>query len=686
MTHSALRVARLPAVLALMVARTAAAQEPDSDVIVYLIRDDRALLESPRRDELVLERIVQPALRLSTLKANRFTTAAKCRGKLCTAEAIADAYFDYYPQAFPKTADEIARWIERNNTDKFIGDVVKAGTTIDLPCLPVSPRQDDAAANGVRLYEPCSQRYAIAKSAEILGNPVSARNAVTGLSDPRLLVDDTFTRMTLSQYRAAYGNEPAPRGHGKIVTARGDVQDPVNRLLTIELFAPLVEPVPRDCSMSPYRDAWLNRLQTIGPAAVGNAAATEPPLVILDWDFMTAGDPEKGHGRKVFAAATRMLECLGLPQLVPQKLELNPRMNEQGLVDIVTAACEAHPECDPAIADRFKNVCNRKEQNPQPFVQSEEEVEYLDARCWIRTHDPQGGLRQKVDQYVLRSIFEAQLRAGVWLNVSFGSLREEALGIHQAIETIDDTASMIFAAAGNGGTLRVSVFPQSVARNKRDRVVNVSFGDRDGTIKGSVSDNDNSGLTEVALLARGAEFGHSELTNVAGSSFSTPWVAAAAWVKRLVDQTQNTSIRAELIRASRAVKPDIAGKIASGGFFDPYLLLLGDRTRLVALDESSSDDVEMGDITYTVQMEDGGTSTRPVKFCGQGDVDYFIFTDPADGKNYLWKRDRLSGAVERHELLTITGTVRRAGHPSEPLTLKDFLAKYSEFTTRKECS
>ncbi|MGZ5443331.1 MAG: hypothetical protein ACXW5U_15860 [Thermoanaerobaculia bacterium] len=656
-------------------AQEASGSKTDEPVYVYIIRNDRGVLNNPNFDAITQKHIIEPSLQLADKLDRHFTAKAICKKPPCSPEEIVDAYFDYYPTTFPTTSARIAGWVRENNPEAFkVGDA-DIGDTIDLPCLSVSPQQTRGYVEGNRITSPCGD---VAVAGAFGWEPETLPALLwTSPEDPRRAVNETVERMTLEEYRIAYP-APPPESVAKIATARGDLTNAENRLMSVTFLSDVPSPDETDCRVTPYRAAWQQRLAALDVAAI-KTISEKQGLVLIDWDF------ERGHGKKVKAVADRMLDCLGLPKLQPQVLDLHPRRNTVKLEQLVRKACKNSRTCDPSIENMFSNICERQSEPAQPFVTTEETL-YLDALCWIGTRNPPDSLEQQIDQYVLRAAFEESLESGSWINVSFDMRRDEAESIHQTVDRRKDSRSMIFAAAGNKGAVDASLSPQGLARDRPARVVNVTFGKRDGTIEGAVSSMDEvKGLSEVAVLAPGSGFQHTDFAaGSAGSSFASPWVAAAAWVKRLVDKTGRESIRRELIRASRSVRADIFAKVTSGGFFDPYLLMAEDSRRMVTADESTFKPLVAGTMDYIyfdvdLNREQDGT----IQICGQSNADYFIYE--AGSKTYLWKRPR-AGIPNVVELRSLRARIQYEGEAQpEEIPLPQFVQRYGEFTTFKVC-
>lgn len=675
-------------VLAMLTAPVLTAQAPVSDAQppgdepwVYVIRNDRGMLNSSNADALIRKNIVEPALHLADTANWRMPALVRCKKPPCSPEAVVDAFFDYYDAKFPTTTKKLSDWVRRNNEEAFAGEGAEAGREIVLPCLTASPQQGWKYRTGSRLVIPCQET---ARGAAADRMTVSIASSVPILDeDPRRQVNESIERMTLAAYRRAF-KEPPAEHIARIVTARGDFNDPESRLMDVTFLGPPDMDDDADCRETPFRSTWERRLTTLDLATIEAVAKDKKfGLVLIDWDF------HSGHGKQVRAVARRMLQCLKLnSQIDPAILDLHPRRNPQGLEDLVRLKCRNSSTCIADKASHFASVCEWRKQEAEALPKDRvnpnaEEGLYLDALCWIRTTQPPDGLNQRIDQYVLKAVFEDSLSSGSWMNLSFDMRRDQAESIRQSIEQRSGSPSMIFAAAGNSGTVSADVSPQGMARDRRDRVVNITFGTANGEIIGATSAH---GVSEVTVLAPGTGFRHDDIpVDGVGSSFASPWVAAAAWVKRLVDATGRKEIRGELIRASRPVRTDIFSKVVSGGFFDPYLLLVDSGQRIVTAEAASTAMVVDGRIDFDFFMPLLNPNPLPgvIQFCGQIDAD-FAFYKTADGKTMLWRRPRNEEGFTL-EVRNVKATLIHADQTQEILEGDAFLAKYAEFTTKKVC-
>jgi hypothetical protein len=102
----------------------------------------------------------------------------------------------------------------------------------------------------------------------------------------------------------------------------------------------------------------------------------------------------------------------------------------------------------------------------------------------------------------------------------------------------------------------------------------VSHGAADGALYGSSPGRAGGGKVDVLAPGCGIAFERLRATD-SGSSYAAPIVAAAAWIKSLLDSTPAAEMRAHLMQASLLVPPRTSPFVISGGVFDPARLLSG---------------------------------------------------------------------------------------------------------------
>jgi REP element-mobilizing transposase RayT len=141
-------------------------------------------------------------------------------------------------------------------------------------------------------------------------------------------------------------------------------------------------------------------------------------------------------------------------------------------------------------------------------------------------------------------------------------------------DTLISKQSFVVVAAGNeAAEVRADLFPQSAA-SIFPEFINVSHGAADGALFGSSTGRAGGGKVDVLAPGCGIAFERLRATD-SGSSYAAPIVAAAAWIKSLLDSTPAAEMRAHLMQASLLVPPRTSPFVISGGVFDPARLLSG---------------------------------------------------------------------------------------------------------------
>jgi hypothetical protein len=196
---------------------------------------------------------------------------------------------------------------------------------------------------------------------------------------------------------------------------------------------------------------------------------------------------------------------------------------------------------------------------------------------------------------------------------------------------VEQRRSLALVAAGNDpGELRPGWLPQESA-GTYPTLVNVSFGSRAGLVWGPRSGTVDKTL--VSLLAPGCGYDSLGFSD-RGTSFASPYVAAAVWVKHLVDQTPPLTMRRALLAAAQPVPGEAAG-IEAGGFFDPARLLIESRPHLVRRADSTVEHVVSPVMTVTCSV---GEKMLQFPVRPRTDSLQSVVVYQRDGRHYLWHR------------------------------------------------
>lgn len=295
---------------------------------------------------------------------------------------------------------------------------------------------------------------------------------------------------------------------------------------------------------SPYRSSMKLGMT---PAAVAQieARAVNVPLTVIDWNVK--GD---GHGAKVRAVVKEVLHELGLDALDQhvKEIELNPVRNRDGLRVLLATYKAKVVAKSPDMASIF-----------------------TPAEQWVEAHVPldENSSTQKVPSLLLQAIFSDQFMRPQALNFSF-TTDSVALTI---LDSQFMGKAMAFAAfaAGNSGLPASPLLKPQAEAFQWPTVVNVTHGRADGAIDGDIT-NDKFKVI-VSLVAPGCGYTTAPLRQSdIGSSFASPYVATAAWV-RMLQGVPAAAIKRSLITASLPASA-VGKRVESGGLFDPALFFL----------------------------------------------------------------------------------------------------------------
>jgi len=558
----------------------------DAEPKVYVAWDDNRILSeeaSPAtRDALSL------ALVTATSKLREPADWPEVKITSATdARTLVDRYFDYYPDAFPKTTDFLVRQIKKVNGEKLL----QGNTMIKIPPVPVKPRENwDLPATNIRTFSPDTSQYEAKQSIDSLNIPDGPRRrplTAVNLSGSRSRGTTAVVFNSLSEFRQAFTPDVRKKLGRSLYVWVGPADDQGTStfpLLPVDLYD---EPVPCTITTPPltasgYHETWNARRATLSDTEL-TALAKADPLVLVDWDF------DGGHGRKVYEVVELALRHFGVWDAVGghvEKFELNPRVSEVKLRNALTAYRATVPEA----------------------VRPELDI----SDDWIKTYKPLTGNRQNIDQGILQAVtWEHFSHRQTWVNMSF-SIRAKNVDYDAAL--INSSAYSFVAAGNKLDRLPPYYFPQNMAQDYVGRAINITYGDRDGIVRGTFASIGNDYKTSVGLVAQGSNFKGCLITpSEKGSSFASPWVAAAAWLKHLIDKVPSVEMRSVLIGASTPL-PSLSQPVDSGGYFDPDLLLAfpGKFPPPHAVHaDGSIERITGGTFTYRAVAKDGEVFTNP---------------------------------------------------------------------------
>ncbi len=310
---------------------------------------------------------------------------------------------------------------------------------------------------------------------------------------------------------------------------------------------------------SPYKT--MARSQVARSLDRMKVSAAKVPLVLVDHDF------RDGHGAQVRAVVERVLGEFGAADLTTfvRNFEL----------DRTAPAEPGAPHPIVGAMRRYDAYLSR--------LSVADGDERADAADWFLqlTDDPpsRGPNIVPIAPYVLKAALAASMQDGAWLNLSWRGDREDPV-LPFAFENLV-TGHNVFAAVAAGNERQdVLVRSPQNASSLRFHFVNVTNGTADGDVCGSRTGTQG---VRVHVMAEGRST-DANGGAVFGSSFATPVVAAAAWLRHLIDQTAADRMRARLVAASTYLPGSSVRTVDAKGVFDPARLLADTGAHYLAAD------------------------------------------------------------------------------------------------------
>jgi hypothetical protein len=468
--------------------------------------------------------------------------------------------FAYYDGAksngggYPETMEVIRNAIRLVNGRAAA--MLPIGSTIKIPPVPMSGYATYGYKPSLSHFDPRSGAYwfvgQLRQDITTLTGTIGSRaendqRRNTTLRMVELDVTDTLRQLV---------SEPLTREAlaKSVVIVSADSKDNVLRAVTHQS-----SPAPCSTSVdwlptSRYFSLWQTLRPKIDTSSTGNLLATAKahPFVIVDWN---TGPTVLGHGSKVVAVAKNLLHTLTLDDLAEcsdclQSLDLNPNHNGKAL---------------SALLDSFLSSKTIDTANIPKMIQ--------DSRVWVNSNVPardKPDSDMEVDELIIQAVtWQLFNKSTAYVNMSF-QVFSPALNLAPPMYFVG-SQSFGTAAAGDSFQVNPGTFPQFVV-STYPTLTNVTYGTQDGTILGPTSSTVAS--TPVHLVAPGCGFSFGPITvSDRGTSFASPYVGAAAWVKSLLQPSITVeTMRSRLVLASRPLSPPMTG-ILSGGLFDAALLL-----------------------------------------------------------------------------------------------------------------
>lgn len=277
-------------------------------------------------------------------------------------------------------------------------------------------------------------------------------------------------------------------------------------------------------------------------------AATRTSLVLVDYDF------ERGHGAQVRKVVDDLLAGLGVPSLGARVFNFDLKPRNWGPNTVGDPLQKAMGEYSSYL--EHLNVDYRDQRS--------------NAADWLVFFKdlPSGSTVVPIAPFALQAAVAVNLKAGAWLNLSWrGSSAEQVMPV-QLSRLLHGNEVFAVVAAGNDTEIMLDLAPQSEAL-RHSQFVNVTNGTAKGEVCGSRTSSEGGG---VDLLAH-REGVDSAQKRVSASSFASPVVATAAWLKHLIDETPASRMRQQLVSASSYMPALNTRTVAARGVFDPARLL-----------------------------------------------------------------------------------------------------------------
>jgi hypothetical protein len=549
-----IRHAALALILLLLIHGTAHATER-----LYLIYDEwgeaendaRGISDTDRRDVMRLLCKMVPRDKWPSLTAPVSMPVGK----------VIDRYFDYFPQGYRATYDELVRQVLAANalpaTEPPDQAPIEAGAVIVVPPVPARGVWWTETKRRIRTFSALSQGY----------------NWIPDLQPESIRFTDRRNLRPVEP-NCAIGSTKCNEFHNGIVTVIGlesaaaltramrELEMPAlpggvvvrtNRpALEVNLLQeqdPCFLPGP-GFAQFPQGALLQSRLQSdesLRTTIRENAARV--PLVLMDFNFVN------GHGAMVYDVVEAVLREAGLlDDLRDYVVTVELDRRAPGASTFLTV-----------IVDQFKEEYGRRGVTPA----AQDEM-FSAAEAWLKLIPPETAssdraeLPEQVFQALIWKYFADKQS---WINVSFFVNAPNWLLQPQSIS---GSPSFAVIAAGNDTDQPVPVdrYPQAGAK-RFDNMINVTFGTRDGRICGSMASKD----VPVAVLAPGSGYvGRIVTAAQNGSSLASPYVATISWIKHLLDGVAADTMRGLL---TRAVEPTfgVGHSVDSGGYFNPAVVL-----------------------------------------------------------------------------------------------------------------
>lgn len=457
---------------------------------------------------------------------------------------LLDRYYDVdsrptIDNALSATSRELVELIERAN--KVDANKLFVGQKLRMPPVPVLSLLAAPTDTSVRLYDPSSQKYAVVEgSGEV-------RAAFKRGPDQSAAVIKDARRSEVTAI--ALSSESAARLKETVRAAAPDtlrIIVPPHHVRVALLQANDCPSMDEALRRSPYLEYAKAQIRAKRDRILERGKTRN--LTLIDFDF------DSGHGSLVHSAAVWLLDRFELLDLESslRKFDLNPSSHVKTAREIPVVLLQ--PTGDYWAWGK-------------PF--GAQETSFKDAAAWLLTERPTVNQQgYTVPPFLLQSAVWDALAKREWVNLSW---QVDAAGGALPVELktlLTNSEAFVTVAAGNEKEVRGDLMPQSAAANM-PQFANITYGVADGRILGSWMGEGG----RVDAVANACGFPYRKLTTgTTGSSFASPIVGVAAWLKHLLDETSATQMRRRLMHASLLLH-EFRGRVVGSGMFDPARLL-----------------------------------------------------------------------------------------------------------------
>lgn len=465
----------------------------------------------------------------------------------------------YRASAAPQTALVLVEIIKKAN--KLPSDTLKSGQVLRIPPVPARPRSELAgtqATKAVHLTEGVEGEAMFYSDQgwhdrAAIGTNRGAQSEYR-VAPKRWQVSD-FNQLGIREVGEV--SLSLPQTQAQFLAAAGVGTIVRRERVDVEL---LQSPeCTTDFPSSPYEKLARLRLQQHLPRMTD--AAIKTPLVLVDYDF------ERGHGAQVRKVVRDLLTQLGVPSLDRNVLDfdLNPRSRGTNNVQ------------DSPLVKAMRDYTSYLVRLNADFADQR-----ANASDWFLNPDDSlsGGAVVPIAPFALQAAVAVNLERGAWLNLSWrGGSADKVMPVELNGLLKSKDVFAVVAAGNEQADIMLGRSPQSEA-SSFSQFVNVTNGTPNGQVCGSRTSEQGG---RVDLLSYGLSV-DSQNRRVSGSSFASPVVATAAWLKHLLDGTPALGMRRELVSASSFLPELNTRTVAARGVFDPARLLARPGPHYIAAD------------------------------------------------------------------------------------------------------